>query len=224
MKIFNRGLLKLRREAKAKNFRKSDFIFKEIALRIIERIEDLRGDFSDILEIGARDGFLGGEIIRLKNGKSLIQTEVVIGSRSDEMQSSKKIDNFYLVDDENLEFADNSFDLILSNLNLHFINDIPAFLLNAKKMLKPNGVFIASFFGGETLGKLRNVLFEVEQKKFGGISPRIAPLIHVKDAGMLMQKAGFFDPVADSEVISVEYSDFFKLLHDLRNMGQNKNY
>lgn len=214
--IFDRELLKQNRDRASANFSEYDFLFKEVAGRIVEKTEDLKGDLTNILEIGARDGFLGKEIKRLKNGKFLIQTD-----SSPLFVQNYSLENAIVLDDEDLHFSASSFDIIVSNLNLHFINDVVGHLLEIKKFLKPNGVFIASFFGGETLKKLREVLLEVEQEKHNGISPRIAPFAHVKDAGMLMQKAGFRDSVAESEIINVAYSSFFKLLKDIKNMGES---
>lgn len=213
--IFDRNLLKQNRNRASANFSEYDFLFKEVARRIIERVEDLKGDFVNVLEIGARDGFLGREIKKLKNSKLLVQSD-----SSPLFVSKYSLENGVILDDESLNFSAAAFDMIVSNLNLHFINDVSAHLLKIKNFLKPNGVFIASFFGGETLKKLREVLLETEQKKHNGISPRIAPFAHVKDAGMLMQNAGFKDSVADSEIINVTYSSFFKLLKDIKNMGE----
>jgi SAM-dependent methyltransferase len=123
-------------------------------------------------------------------------------------------------DDEFLPFKNNSFDLIISNLNFHFINQIPQFLIQVKNLLKPGGVFIASFFGEENLSELRQVLYEVENKIYGGISPRIAPTIDVKTAAALIQKAGFTNPISTLETIKIEYSGVDKLLKDLKMMGQ----
>ena len=123
-------------------------------------------------------------------------------------------------DDEFLPFKNNSFDLIVSNLNFHFINQIPQFLIQVKNLLKPGGVFIASFFGEENLSELRHVLYEVENKIYGGISPRVAPTIDVKTAAALIQKAGFANPISSLETIKIEYLSLDNLLKDLKMMGQ----
>jgi SAM-dependent methyltransferase len=138
------------------------------------------------------------------------------------IQRDQFIANGYEIraDDEFLPFKNNSFDLIISNLNFHFINQIPQFLIQVKNLLKPGGVFIASFFGEENLSELRQVLYEVENKIYGGISPRIAPTIDVKTAAALIQKAGFTNPISTLETIKIEYSGVDKLLKDLKMMGQ----
>lgn len=129
-------------------------------------------------------------------------------------------ENLVKADDEFLPFKKESFDLIVSNLNFHFINQIPQFLLQVKSMLKPGGVFIASFLGEENLPELRKVLYEVENELYGGVSPKMAPTIDVKTAANLLQKAGFSNPTSTFEEIKVEYSDPINLLKDLKMMSQ----
>jgi NADH dehydrogenase [ubiquinone] 1 alpha subcomplex assembly factor 5 len=207
--IFNRKLLKTNRARYAKRFSEFNFLHQEVAERLIERISDLGKNFENILEIGARDGNLGKKIPH----KFLVQTDL-------SLDFAGSLENGIMMDDENLCFAPNSFDLILSNLNLHFINDIMGNLTQIKNALKPGGHFIASFIGGQSLKELREVFYQIEIENYGGISPRIIPFIDVKDAGMLMQNAGFADPVADIEKITIDYSTPQKLFEDLKNMGE----
>ncbi len=209
MALFNRELLKQNRNRVVDKFCEANFIHQETAEIITQTILDCKRNFDNILEIGARDRFLGRKIADLKNTKQLIQTDLAINFCPD-----------LVMDDEHLCFKERSFDLILSNLNLHFINDIPQNLVAIRKLLKPNGLFIASFFGEENLKELKAVFLEIEQEFYGGISPRIAPNIDVKTAGMLLQKAGFSDVVAEKHRFEVEYSYPKKLLSDLKNMGE----
>jgi SAM-dependent methyltransferase len=207
--IFNRELLKQNRNRVSDNFSNADFLHKEIGQIIIQTILDCKRNFTDILEIGAKDGFLGKQIFNLKNAKKLIQTDLAVNFKPD-----------VVMDDEQLCFKKESFDLILSNLNLHFINKVPQNLIEIKSLLKPEGFFITSFFGEENLKELKQVFLQIEQEFYGGISPRIAPNIDIKTAGMLLQKAGFIDVVAQKYSFEVEYSNPKKLLYDLKNMGE----
>ncbi|MFT5703397.1 MAG: ubiquinone/menaquinone biosynthesis C-methylase UbiE [Rickettsiales bacterium] len=214
MKLFNRTLLKQNRNRCAEKFHQADFIHQEIGQIIIESILDCKRNFDDILEIGAGNGFIGKEILNLKKTKKLLQID----------PSSKMVSKNHLdleMDDENLCFEDQSFDLVMSNLNLHFINDIPKNLIDIKNIMKPKGFFIASFFGEENLKELKEVFFKTEEKIYGQISPRIAPNIDIKSAGMLLQKAGFKDVVCEKHSLEVSYSRLRKLFIDLRNMGQS---
>ncbi|MDX2082532.1 MAG: methyltransferase domain-containing protein [Rickettsiales bacterium] len=124
-------------------------------------------------------------------------------------------------DQENILLEPQSYDLVLSNLNLHFINQIPQFLLQVKNILKPNGVFIASFFGEENLSELAHTLYQTENEIYSGISPRMPPTIDVKTAAALLAKAGFQNPISDLDKIFVEYGSVIDLLKDLKMMGQS---
>ena len=123
-------------------------------------------------------------------------------------------------DEELLPFAPSSFDLILSPLNLHTTNDLPGTLSQIKNTLKADGLLIASLLGGETLYELRQVMSEVEMELADGISPRVAPFADMPQIGALIQRAGFNLPVIDSEKITVTYENAFKLMQDLRLMGE----
>jgi hypothetical protein len=103
---------------------------------------------------------------------------------------------------------------------LHTTNDLPGTLLQIKHALKKDGLFMASLLGGGTLHELRTVMTEVEMDFFGGISPRVAPFADMKQMGALMQRADFKLPVIDSEKITVTYDHPFKLMRDLRFMGE----
>jgi SAM-dependent methyltransferase len=111
-------------------------------------------------------------------------------------------------------------DLILSNFDLHTVNDLPGLLAQIRRALQPDGVFIAAFPGGETLYELRHALTHAELALSGGVSPRVFPFIDKQQAGALMQRAGFALPVVDSDIIKIEYTSLTRLMHDLRFMGE----
>ncbi len=164
--------------------------------------------------------FMHQEVLeRIKENLSLLERDfkniLTIESGNFFINGEKKVG-----DDEFLPFEPQSFDLIISNLNFHFLNQIPQFLLQIKEILKPQGVFIAAFFGEENLHELRRVLYEVENKIYGAISPRVAPTIDVKTAAALLQKAGFVNPLSSVERITIEYQNPLNLLYDLKAMGQ----
>ena len=122
---------------------------------------------------------------------------------------------------EALGFTDESLELITSNLNLHAINDLPGVLLQIRKALQADGLFIGALFGGETLYELRESLMQAEIELKGGVSPRVFPFADKQQIGGLLQRAGFALPVVDSEIITVTYDNMFKLMHDLRGMGES---
>jgi SAM-dependent methyltransferase len=124
------------------------------------------------------------------------------------------------LDEEALPFSANQFDLVVSALSLHWVNDLPGALLQIQRTLRPDGLFLASLYGGDTLGDLRAALTDAELEISDGASPRVSPFVDVRDAGMLLQRAGFSLPVVDAETITVSYPDPLALLHDIRGMGE----
>ena len=192
--LFDRKLLKQNQKRFAGVLCDHNFLYHEVANRIAQNLESLNRGFESALEIGARDSYLSS----LVNANEMTQ----IG------------------DAEELNFPAESFDLVLSNLNLHFINAVPQFLMQVKEVLKPGGIFIASFFGEENLSELAHVLYKAENEIYGGISPRMPPTIDVKTAANLLQKAGFQNAISDFDKIEVTYSNPKNLLKDLKFMGQ----
>lgn len=120
---------------------------------------------------------------------------------------------------ERLPLAAASLDLAASLLALQGVNDLPGALIQIRRALRPDGLFIGCLLGGRTLAELRQVLLEAEAETAGGASPRIAPFADLRDLGSLLQRAGFALPVVDSEVVTVRYRDVFGLLRDLRALG-----
>jgi SAM-dependent methyltransferase len=122
-------------------------------------------------------------------------------------------------DEERLSAEPESLDLVTSVLTLQETNDLPGLLAQARRALKPDGLFLAALFGGETLTELRQSLAAAEIESTGGVSPRVAPFADVRDLGGLLQRAGFALPVADVERTMVRYRDLFGLVRDLRALG-----
>jgi SAM-dependent methyltransferase len=122
--------------------------------------------------------------------------------------------------DEALGLEPHSFDLAISILALHAVNDLPGVLAQIRRALKPDGLFMAALFGGATLFELRESLAAGELETTGGVSPRIYPFADVRDLGGLLQRAGFALPVADVERTTVRYREFSSLVHDLRALGE----
>jgi SAM-dependent methyltransferase len=122
-------------------------------------------------------------------------------------------------DAEALPFAPERFDLAVSLLALHSVNDLPGALVQIRRALKPDGLFLGCLLGGATLYELRQAFTQAEAELEGGVSPRVAPFADVSDLGGLLQRAGFALPVADLEPVVVRYADPFGLFRDLRAMG-----
>jgi SAM-dependent methyltransferase len=122
-------------------------------------------------------------------------------------------------DPEILPLATGSLDLAVSLLALHAVNDLPGTLIQLRRALRPDGLFLGCLLGGATLTELRQSFAVAESEVEGGISPRVAPFAAVREAGALLQRAGFALPVADTDTLTVRYSDPSGLMRDLRAMG-----
>lgn len=131
-----------------------------------------------------------------------------------------KITRQVLTDEETLPYDPETFDLVLSSLSLHWINDLPGVLSQIVNILKPDCAFMGAMLGGDTLFELRTSLQLAEQERRGGISPHVSPLADVRDVGGLLQKAGFKLLTVDVDDIVVDYPDTFALMQDLQAMGE----
>ena len=123
-------------------------------------------------------------------------------------------------DDEVLPLDAGAHDLVLHLMALHWANDPVGQLVQARRALKPDGLFLGACLGGRTLSELRAALAEAEARVTGGLSPRVAPMGEIRDLGALLQRAGLALPVADSLTLTVEYRDALHLMRDLRAMGE----
>lgn len=125
-----------------------------------------------------------------------------------------------VADDEVLELEPGAHDLVIHALALHWANDPVGQLVQCRRALRPDGLFLGVLFGGRTLAELRAALAEAEVAVRGGLSPRVLPMGEIRDLGALLQRAGFALPVADSVPQTVLYRDSLHLMHDLRAMGE----
>src|SRR5258705_11246627 len=125
-----------------------------------------------------------------------------------------------IANDEFLPFGENSFDVVTSVLSLHAVNDLPGTLVQIRRVLKPDGVFIAGLFGGETLHELKLAFAAAEVEILSGASPRVSPFGDVRELGGLLQRVGFALPVAEFERTIGGYRDIARLFADLRALGE----
>jgi len=214
MEVFDRRLVRRHRERAAARLEHHDFLFREVAERLVDRLLDTKHRFPLALDLGCR----GGELARLALGRSGIERLVEIDLTLGLLRRAKGL--AVVADEEALPFADASFDLILSNLALHWVNDLPGALIQARRALKPDGLFLAALLGGETLRELRAALLEAEVEVEGGAGPRVSPFADVRDGGALLQRTGFALPVVDRDTIAVTYPTALALMRDLRGMGE----
>jgi len=213
-RIFDRSLLRKRRDRASAALADHDYLFHEIGNRLAERLADVRRTFPRVLDLGSRTGVYAPTVVSADPNAYRVHSDL-----SHKMVS--KADGLHVVaDEELLPFADGSFDLIVSILSLHWVNDLPGTLIQINRCLSPDGLFLAALFGGGTLTQLRNALAGAELAGEGGVRPRVSPFADVRDCGNLLQRAGFALPVADSESVTVMYRDPLRVLKDLRGMGE----
>ena len=125
-----------------------------------------------------------------------------------------------VADDETLAIAPGAHDLVIHDMSLHWADDPVGQLVQSRRALEPDGMLIATLFGGQTLTELRAALAQAESAVTGGLSPRIAPMAEIRDLGGLLQRAGFALPVADGDTVRTSYRDLPALMRDLRAMGE----
>ncbi len=171
------------------------FLQKEIADRMHDRLLDINRSFDIICDLG------GLAEVDVMSDTSAITT----------------IKNF---PSELLDLRAGQYDLIVSNLRMHWVNDLPGLLIQANQALKPDGLLMASIFGGDTLHELRHSLITAEAELISGANARISPFADVRDIGSILQRAGFALPVTDMDTITVTYEHPLKLMQDLRGMGE----
>jgi NADH dehydrogenase [ubiquinone] 1 alpha subcomplex assembly factor 5 len=213
--LFNRRLLKDRRNRAAGFYANDVFLKERVAQGLAHRLKFIRRTFHHGLDLGSHTGQLGAAL------KEIVPTLLIAGDLSEAMVARVQTPLKVVLDEEALPFAPHSFDLIISALSLHWVNDLPGFLAQAYRCLKPDGLFLASLLGEKTLIELRDCLSSAELELRGGVSPRLSPMISIQDAGALLQRAGFALPVVDHDRIRLTYPDPLALLHDLRNRGEN---
>ena len=179
------------------------FLAKEVGENLAERLSAVNRRFGAALDLSSRPEVfevlapLAGDWTRTSLGRGAL-----------------------VADEEALPFAAGSFDLVVSALSLHAVNDLPGALAQIRTVLKPDGLLLAALFGGATLSELRAAFAIGESEVTGGASPRVAPMADVRELGGLLQRAGFALPVADSEKTTVHYRTFATLVEDLRALGE----
>ena len=208
--IFDRAIVKARRRRfgrDAPGFL-TDFAVEELTERLagINRTFDKICSLSAVpgLEAALRAGGSDGRLVTMDASSDLAARHGGSGVVGDE---------------EFLPFAPGSLSCVLSLLTLQLVNDLPGSLIQIRRALAPDGLFLGVLLGGASLNEVRQVFLQAEAELSGGASLRVAPFPDVREMGALLQRAGFALPVVDSDKITVRYGDFLSLLRDLRHLG-----
>lgn len=208
--LFDRARLRKRRLRTVSTLPAHDFLHREAADRMADSLSYINRSFPTIVELGACSSALATHLAKRPGTEHYIRCDLIPGPGID-----------VVADEEAIPLADNSVDAVLSLLSLQWVNDLPGTLAQIARILKPDGLFMAMLPGGETLRELRSVFAATESERMGGVTPRVAPFTDVRDAGALLQRAGFALPVADSDPLTVTYPSLFALMDDLRGAGQS---
>lgn len=195
----------LRRARAARRAERDEVLLPRMAEELGERLAGVLRDFPLAVDLGTP----GPDLAQVLGGVERVGHVVRAG-----LQEGADV-----VCDEALPFADASLDLVVSAGALHWAEDLPGLLIQIRRALKGDGLFLAAIPGGETLTELRQAFAEAETDVLGGASPRVIPFVDLRDFGGLLQRAGFALPVVDSERLTVRYSDIFGLFRDLRALG-----
>jgi NADH dehydrogenase [ubiquinone] 1 alpha subcomplex assembly factor 5 len=214
---FDRALLLRRRERSARAVEMPDFLLQRVADDLAERLSIIKRSFPLMVNIGAHDGLLSRRIRGIAGIARIIDMDrsLTLLRRGNHEEGDWRI----VADEEALPFAALSLDLAVSGLALQLVNDLPGALVQIRRALRPDGLFLAALLGGETLKELRHAWLVAETEVMGGVSPRVAPFADVRDLGALLQRAGFALPVVDSETVTVTYQSPLALMRELKAMG-----
>lgn len=192
-----------------------DFLRRAIELRLLDRLDDITRPLGRVLVLGAQDGALAAALGRRSGVELVVAADELL-------PPCRGAGAALVIDEELLPFRAAAFDTVVSAMSFHWINDLPGLLVQVRHCLQADGLFLASFPGGETLLELRRALLSAELEVTGGAGPRLLPMIDVKDAGALLQRAGLALPVADVERLTVRYAEPLRLLVELRAMGEGQ--
>ncbi len=210
MQVFDRPAVRRHRDRAAGAVGQVADVLGEVADRLLDRLDDVNRRFTTALDVGGR-----GVVAPMLGARGMQVTSCDLSPAMAALHPGG-----VAADEEFLPFAPASFDLIVANLSLHWINDLPGALIQLRRALKPDGLFLASVPALGTLAELRTALTEAEAELTGGAAPRVSPFPDLPDCAALLQRAGFTLPVADLDEIGLMYADRFALLRDLRAAGE----
>ncbi|RDE08845.1 SAM-dependent methyltransferase [Pelagibacterium lacus] len=186
----------------------ADFVTRLVVDDLADRLAPITRRFGTALVMGPDPRLLPSTIHSAEGPVALTPMSTLLD-----------IKGYPRVDPEHLVLPRTDHDLIVSLLDLQTVNDVPGFLERLQRHLAPDGLMIAAAIGGRTLTELRDAFLAADVEILGGVAPRVAPMIDVRDAGSLLQRAGFALPVTDLETHTVRYASPLALFDELRALG-----
>jgi SAM-dependent methyltransferase len=212
--IFDRALLRQRRR-RAAALGPAVFLLDRVADDLADRLVAVLRRFALAVDLGTPGDAVRAAVSRLGTVDNIVAADTL----PDTLGAGPRV----VADEEALPFGAEKLDLVVSALALQFVNDLPGALVQIRRTLKPDGLFVAALLGGDTLTELRQSFAAAESEIEGGISPRVAPFADLRELGALLQRAGFALPVTDVDRLTVRYQTVVALMHDLRRMGATNN-
>ena len=208
--IIDRALLRARLR-RARALGGATFLIDRVAEDLADRLASVLRSFPCGLDLGTPTGAVRRALAANSKVGSLIAVNALAAHEPGGLAIA--------ADEEALPLRGGAIDLAVSGLSLHFVNDLPGTLVQVRRALKPDGLFVAALLGGDTLTELRQAFAAAEAEMENGISPRVLPFADLRDLGALLQRAGFALPVTDVDRLTVRYASPLDLMHDLRRMG-----
>lgn len=231
--IFDRAAKRAQRDRAAGLHNLDDPLQAAVTENLLDRLADCRRVFSTVAVVGGACSSVVKQLAAAENGGSQVlvldESSAMLEHtrRLEQLQASENIGqdrpevHYIEADPEHLPLKDKSVDAVIACLSLHWTNDVPGVMTQMRRALRPDGLFLAAMWGGDTLHELRVALSLAEQEREGGVSQRVSPLAQVRDAGNLLTRAGFSIPSVDTDDITVHYKDPMQLVHHLRVMGES---
>ncbi|MBS0410449.1 MAG: methyltransferase domain-containing protein [Proteobacteria bacterium] len=216
-RLFDRALHRRRLDRAAKDFGDADFLKRRAAEDIVDRLAAVQRHFALAVDLGARNGAFARA---LAESDAAAKVGLLVEADLSRAMLAGRGGPRLALDEERLPFADESLDLVVSSLALHWTNDLVGTLIQVRRALKPDGLFVGALLGGATLTELRQCLLQAEAELAPGVGPRVSPFADAYDGAALLQRAGFALPVSDVDRVTVRYAHPLKLLADLRAMGE----
>jgi SAM-dependent methyltransferase len=211
--LFDRTLLRRRRARFAHEIAAHERVLGHVAGEIAERVALMLRPFPLALDLGAYHGLLGRKVAELPSVGAMIYAESVFAFAALCPRPA------LVCDEDLLPFKEASLNLVVSGLALHRVNDLPGALVQIRRALCPDGLFMAALLGAGALKEIREALIAAEAETDGGASPRVSPFGDVREYGALLQRAGFALPVADVETLSVRYPSPREAMREVRALG-----
>jgi SAM-dependent methyltransferase len=217
-RLFDRDLHRRRLDRAAPGYGAADFLKARAAADAVERLEAIMREFPLAVDLGARNGAFAAALAQSPaKAKIGALIEADLSHRMLDARDGMRVQ----ADEERLPFKDESLNLVVSLLSLHWTNDLVGALIQIRQALKPDGLFLGAILGGGTLNELRQCLTQAEAELLGGAGLRVSPFADVLDAAALLQRAGLALPVADLDRVTVRYKSALELIRDVRAMGDS---